>query len=234
MKSLASPSLRISPSRRGSVRLSAALPYTVLSLAVLGLLLLLTSLIPGCGDDQPVTPAADPAPNREVARIAMDGGTFLWRPVGATRFEPWKGGHSLPRGATIRTQLGSVMLNFMNTVQVQLYEHSELILQGDVGKELVLGLKKGKVLIHSTADPPVVVKMPHGEVRGIRPYVEISGLERGKRGYTARVKSLVTSRIVVANIHEAIDCPPFAVVHLDEERAPRVIRQERRPGVPGR
>jgi len=175
--------------------------------------------------------SAGKANQKFTANIRMAVGLKV-RKQGELEFKLWNENEPLPRGATIRSELGTVTIDFMNSVKISLSINSELILEGaincDKGKELVLGLKKGEVLIHSSAGCPLVVKMPHGEVRGgTDAYFRIKDLHRSKLGYGAMVESICTRALTVANRKGVVQTKNFCKVRLNETEPPKIIPQRR-------
>jgi hypothetical protein len=182
-------------------------------------------------EDQAATPPKASLP--PVAQISMDGGGFDLRMPGEVVFKPHTGRISLCRGSTIRSRQGLITLNFLGSVPVQLGEQgvSEVILEGPVetdrGKEIVLGLKQGDIRVNSEADYPLVLKMPHAEVRGLKSYIQVWGLKRNEYGgYRANVKSLSTNEVLVSNAHGSINLSYFGVVRVDDQSPPALLKKE--------
>jgi hypothetical protein len=166
-----------------------------------------------------------------VATISMPQRGVQVRLAGELEFKPWKEGQGLPGGTTLRTGMNEiVVLLFMRNIQVQLGKTtpSELILEGAVqegqGKAYVLGLKEGVVWVHSYADEPVVVKMPHAEVRGRGSYftVSLKRMENGKYVADINAQSL---NITVTNAFGTLEMTEFGTIRVDETEPPVVLRK---------
>lgn len=183
--------------------------------------------------EQRKAPASPGTVQNEVARVAMDGGGMKVRRAGESGFEPWDGKSPLARGCTIRSGQGFVSLNFMGSVQVELSTDSELILEGAVkagpSRVYVLGLKSGEVRINSSADCPIVLRLPHGEVSGVRSFFSVD-LERVEDNtYTAVVKAF-SKNIMVKNDLGSMMLPSWGVVRADEKEPPKLLKDLNRRG----
>jgi hypothetical protein len=172
-----------------------------------------------------------PAPDREiVAEVEPMSQGFEVRRAGELDFEPWKDGMKLTAGMTIRTRANdSVSLLFMRNIQVQLgkTDPSELILEGALedgqGKAYLLGLKEGDVWVQSYADEPIVLKMPHAEVRGRGVYFTVH-LERREDGtYVAEVNAL-SLNVFVSNAHGTLQATQFGNIRADETEPPVFLK----------
>jgi hypothetical protein len=174
-----------------------------------------------------------PAAGQQVARVAIDGGGMMVRLPGELEFAAWDKSSDLGRGTTIRSGLGSVSLNFMGSVQVELSKESELVLEGavprGVGKSYVLGLKKGEVHVNSSADFPIELKMPHADVTGLRAFFKVK-LTRYEEGTYSAVVKAFSPNISVRNRFGQLPLPNWAEVRVDEKEAPKVLKDLRRPG----
>lgn len=193
------------------------------SVLAMGLAALLSTGCP-CKENAPV------ADREVVATVQLPQQGFEVRKAGELDFEPWKDGMKLTAGATIRTRANdSVSLTFMRNIQVQLgkTDQSELILEGAAkdgqGKSYLLGLKKGDVWIQSYADEPVVLKMPHAEVRGKGVYFTAHLDRREDGAYVAEVNAL-SLNVFVSNAHGALQAEQFGNIRVDETEPPVFLK----------
>lgn len=195
--------------------------------------LLFAVLLPACPEQPEETPPpARARSENEVARVALDGGGLQIRKAGENAFRAWDG-TPLEQGDTVRTDLGIASLNFMGSVQVELSNGSELILEGLMqdarGPRLVLGLKTGEVRLNSSADCPIVLKMPHGEVSGTRAFFN-AVLELDPDGAYSAVIKAFSPNILVKNQMGSLTLPSWGVLRADETTPPRLLRDLKRPG----
>lgn len=187
------------------------------------------------GGDSPKDELNSLTAETSVAQIMLKGDDFKVRLPGEVVFEPWKKeyGPYLPRGVTVQSGSSLATFNFMRSVTIQLSPNSVLILQGAVDasrrREFVLGLQEGEVWVDSRADYPLVVKMPHGEARGMRSVIRIENMRwDAKGGHRATVHALSTN-VTVSNDHGRLTLPNFGFVRLAEGEPPALL-QERGPG----
>jgi len=174
-----------------------------------------------------------------IAKVSITGGKMEIRMAGETAFEPWNGKGEVTPGTTIRSSNGVVYLNIMGCVQAQMggtSGQSVLIFEGPVRENnrdlFVLGLKQGELRINSSADRQVVVKMPHGEVRGDSGAYFHIDIEQDKDGLcTAVLKALSRNNITVKNGYGSLLAPYWANIRIDESKAPVVLKEDRRRGM---
>lgn len=167
-----------------------------------------------------------------VAQVAMDGGALALRQPGESGFTRWDGKTVIGQGTTIRSGSGIVSLNFMGSIEVQLSKESELILEGAVrtarGPNIVLGLKMGEVRVNSSADCPVILKTPAGEVTGVRSFFTADLRHSKDEGYAATVKAL-SPNIFVKNNHGSLKLDSWGWVKIDENGPPTMLKDLKRP-----
>jgi hypothetical protein len=160
----------------------------------------------------------------------------MTRKSGELRFKPWDRKREIQGGTTLKTRDGIVYLNFMGSVEVQLGstgQESELILERPVKEgpiqTYVLGLAKGEVWIHSHADCPIVLKMPHGEVRGgSGAYFRVYNLERDKEGKYRAFVQISSPNVTVTNPMGSVSLPAWGLVRVDETQGPFVLQDKKR------
>ncbi|MHC4943199.1 MAG: hypothetical protein ACYTG7_09300 [Planctomycetota bacterium] len=165
--------------------------------------------------------------------MAIDGGGLKVRLPEELTFAAWDKKSGLERGTTIQSGIGSASLNFMGSVQVELSKNSVLVLEGEVssaaGKSYVLGLMKGEVHVNSSADFPIILKMPHAEVSGLHAYFKVK-LQRYEEGTYSAVVKAFSPNILVKNRFGMLPLPNWAEVRIDEKEPPRLLKDLRRPG----
>lgn len=204
-------------------------------LLILGSATLCLFACPG-GDDDGKGGVEPLTARTSVAQVSLAGSAFEVRMPGEVEYKPWTKEHGLylPRGATVRSGDGSINLNFMQCMTIDLRPKSVLILQGAVngprGREFVLGLQEGGVWVQfAAADHPLVIKMPHGEARGRHGMIKIEDLRWDpKGGYRAFVKAH-SRNITVSNDRGSLVLPNFGDVRLVEAEPPSLLK-ERAPG----
>ncbi len=197
--------------------------------ALIGLLALLVTLAPpGCNESKPTPPTNDPG----VARITLPGPGLAIRKPGEIAFRPFKASDALPAGTTIRSGEGIVAFNFLQNVQVTIGEtgESEVILEGPQkegpGTVLVLGLKKGDIWIASYADEPIVLKMPHAEVRGVQVHLHVT-LKRDATGSYRAIVDMNSLNLTVRNTFGTLSPDAFCKIRVDESGPPTQMKQTR-------
>lgn len=204
-------------------------------LGILALLAITALCLVACPDDGNAVKEPDQEP--AVAQIVMPSGRVTVRSPDATEFTPLGKANTVTRGTTLNCKDGIVTLNFMGCVQVQLGEktkESELILEGacltESGKEYVLGLTKGEVRVDSSADCPVVLKLPHGEVRGSAGaffYLRLTRYTEGR--YTAVIQAMSKDNIMVSNDFGRVTLPYWSTLRLNEDEPPTVVKELKPP-----
>ncbi|MFH2000663.1 MAG: hypothetical protein ABIK28_13360 [Planctomycetota bacterium] len=167
-----------------------------------------------------------------VAQIALDGGGLTVRNPGNEDFAPWDGVSSIGQGATLKSGDGIVSMNFMGCVEVQLSQKSELILEGLVqgmaGPLLVLALKEGEVRINSSADYPIRLKMPPGEVTGIRSFFTATLRNTEDGGYSGTIKAL-SPNVEVKNEFGSLMLDSWGWVKVQESGPPQLLKDLKQP-----